>query len=164
MSLTDICTSQVIWFTSNHQMVNIWQSKPFSQHLPGNKWIEFFGEVISLNLQIEVECWDWHVMLGFLLMEKDFCFHSSILLCGYSCFVWAGIYSNLMMTRKMDPCLKGVYHSTRWFLCLKDIANELMLFIAVYNSKSSYIGLLTWPLTCMPYVAMCLLWPFRDDV
>lgn len=90
----------------------------------------------------------------FLLMEMGSIFpFFSILSCSYSCFVWAGIHSNSTMTRKMDPCLKGVYHSTRWFLCLKDIVNEFMLFIAVYNWKSSYIGLLTWPLTCLPYVA-----------
>jgi hypothetical protein len=39
------------------------------------------------------------------------------------------------MMRKRDPCLKGQYPSTRWLLCLRDIVNEFILFIALYKSN-----------------------------
>jgi len=50
-------------------------------------------------------------------------------------FGWAVLYWNLTMMRKMDPCLKGQYPSTRWLLCLMDIVNEFLLFIALFKSN-----------------------------
>ncbi len=40
-----------------------------------------------------------------------------------------------MMMKKMDHCLKGRYRSKRWLLCLMNLVNESMMFIAVYKSQ-----------------------------
>lgn len=53
-----------------------------------------------------------------------------------SFFTCLGIYWNLMMTRKTEPCRRGLYPFTRWFPCQKDIGNKLCAYLCIIQSSS----------------------------